>query len=236
MRTALCLSSVYFSLGSIRASSTREAMPGRKRRGKHMNNVIGLPWLRRASGVLLLLSLGGCEGSATKKDAGGDASEGAGGAIGGAPGGGGAGGADAAEPPSCLRALFAACPIEGTCTYADVDGGATTRYCYGSGTRAEYTTQGSCNSPSPLTRVGRVTKPNGSLCYTVETRVGQNAACEGLTFVFKDAAGEVVASGFTGSLTTTVSCATGGETAACAFNATCAVDVSTEVCEPGDCP
>jgi hypothetical protein len=169
--------------------------------------------------------------------AGGVAGTGGGGGAGGAGGlgFGGAGGAIVADPPSCLRTLFAACPKAGSCTYAYTDGGQIGRFCYASGTRSEITSFGSCGANAPPT-IEQVTKPDGSLCYTVETRVGQNPFCEGLTSSYRDAAGQVVATvnGAIGS--TTVTCAASNQMFTCARNSQCSSDVSSEACQLGDCP
>jgi hypothetical protein len=139
--------------------------------------------------------------------------------------------------------FFAACGTNVECHAGRTDGGITDRYCYVSGARAVYTQMEACTS------VGRsvvtVTKPDGSPCFTYEiSDVFPGSACENGNEVWRNAAGETVATGtFSYGIGPHVSivCTVSGETMSCDPN-TCPSPsggiqtIGNTDCTPGDCP
>jgi len=171
-------------------------------------------------------------------------------AAGGTGGGrGGTGGYSTAdlELPACVKNLVAACATGGTCTSAETDGGTVSDLCFASGVRATFSGQIGGTSSSP--RTVRVTKADGSPCYSLETAL---IGGELYRYTWKDAAGEVVATGTNTPFETPsfkIMCADGSETKTCHSpvtsptgacctlsdlgNATCVSPVS---CTAGSCP
>jgi hypothetical protein len=163
---------------------------------------------------------GGSGGSSGSGGSGGSSSSDGGGLDGGGSGGSGAGGGGGA-PPGCLADLFAACPIDGACV-TQAGGGFAGQYCFASGVVAESTNSGSYQTDDGRTEV-RVMKPDGSLCFTLVTTFGLQAAGESHDYTWTDAAGDVVATGFwafdnpTGSIAS-FTCMGTGEAFMCGAN------------------
>jgi hypothetical protein len=94
---------------------------------------------------------------------------------------------------------MAACPAEGECARTTVDAGSEA--VFASGVRATFTTQ-----PMPqgsnycfgTSTVVTVRKPDGSVCYSLESYALQWQACEYTYLTWRDASGAAVASGSTG--------------------------------------
>jgi len=87
----------------------------------------------------------------------------------------------------------------------------------------------------------RVSKPDGSLCFTLEvSNVVPAQACENGQYAWRNAAGETVATGsFSSGMGTrfTIECAAGGARASCGPT-DCPQRVQlfgNDDCEPGDC-
>jgi hypothetical protein len=135
---------------------------------------------------------GGATGSAGTGGSGGSSNSDGGGSDGGGSGGSGAGDGGMA-PPGCLADLFAACPIDGACV-SQVGGGFAGQYCFASGAVAQSTNSGSYQTDDGRTEV-RVTKPDGSLCFTLAMTFGLQAAGETHFYTWTDAAGDTVATG-----------------------------------------
>ena len=152
--------------------------------------------------------------------------------------------------PGCLKDLLAACAPQGTCvaTPADAAGSA---FCFASGVRVTLTYRPIstlCNDSS--VDVVTVSKPDGTPCYSYETYIDQGLGCEHSTHTWKDAAGNVVATGrrslvFGNSVG--ITCMASGERTACEGRddccnvsqfggATCAVGVPPVACTQGSCP
>lgn len=172
-------------------------------------------------------------GSTGAAGMGGAGTGGGGAGTGGAGTGGGGAGTGGGAAPSCLRDLFAACATDGACVFQLGDAGASSRQvCYASGVKAR-TTGASCSSTPPDSSMTTVTKPDGSLCYTVETQLIYGHACEGGASTWKDAAGTVVAtaaisSGLGNTSSVTVTCSSGG--------APTAYVAAGQACTPDVCP
>jgi len=135
-----------------------------------------------------------------------------------------------------LRELFASCESDGKCRSAGND-----VYCYASGARAEYTVpSGSCGDAGRFEV--RVTKPDGSLCFTFEVLgVASQSACEQGDYFWRNPAGELIAIGnfSNGSgRRVNITCAANGDSMSCE-PATCPTELplfGNPECAPGDCP
>jgi hypothetical protein len=144
-----------------------------------------------------------------------------GGGPGGRPGTGGAGGG-ALLLPDCVTSLLASCPPEGTCVIGVADAGTLSDVCFASGVHASFTSVSngtSCRGGS--TRVTQVTKSDGSPCYSFESYADPDMACTGFRFTWKDASGQMVATGTFNPDTipnTMVTCAGTGEALSCNRN------------------
>jgi hypothetical protein len=112
-------------------------------------------------------------------------------------GAGGTGGATAKSPPSCLRDLVAACPLEASCQSVAGASGATERACYASGETVAVSYAGTCtiSSPDLYRQVFEVRKADGSPCYSFETACYCGGFCEDSTWTWRNAAGDIVATG-----------------------------------------
>jgi len=171
-----------------------------------------------------------------------DGSAGSAGSAGGAgSGGSGAGGTAGWVIPSCLADLMRTCPTSGMCREARDPDGANHRICYASGVKVT-TPSSSCSAGGRS--LTRVTKPDGSLCYTLEeSGVTMGMACENGSYTWRDAANKVVATGgFAGGLGgryLMVVCPGTGEQNTCSTAAECP-DRSDfpfgVLCEQGGCP
>ena len=123
--------------------------------------------------------------------------------------------------PDCLKNLMAACPTGGgACTRTTVDAGSE-EYAFDSGVRVTSTTQpmpgfNYCfGGPTVVT----VRKPDGSVCYSLESYAFKQQACEYWTLTWRDASGATVATGSTGpgsgaASNPSIAC-TGGARATC---------------------
>lgn len=175
----------------------------------------------------------------------GEAGAGAGGAgTGGTEqGGAGQGGASAGmnggntKLPGCLQELFDSCPA-GACTYQNDDQGKADHYCYGNGVTGSYTFNHICMKEGDAHF--EVRKADGSLCYTVDTAgVSNLQACEHGSLTWKDASGQVVATGsFSSGVGThrSISCQTTTETYSCGPTDCPEKDITQPDCQPGVCP
>jgi hypothetical protein len=200
----------------------------------------------KVSSVALLLVVGCGSGSGKVADGGQDV--GGGGVM--DTGGGGdvpdAGGAvdaptdvdPASLPPSCLVALFAACPTDTACVRAAGDGGNSARQCYANGVKTE-TTGYVCSSVIGGGQSTDVTKPDGSLCYGFRHSANTSMACEVEQFVWTDAAHTTVATGtlMGGNQALTITCAVGGDSATYyGITSPAAQGWFTTPCTAGACP
>jgi len=133
---------------------------------------------------------------------------------------GGTTGGNAIALPDCLKNLMAACPTDGECTRTTVDAGSE-EYAFDSGVRVTSTTQpmpgfNYCfGGPTVVT----VRKPDGSVCYSLESYAFIQQACEYSTLTWRDASGATVATGSTGpgsgaASNPSIAC-TGGARATC---------------------
>jgi hypothetical protein len=114
--------------------------------------------------------------------------------------------------PACLAALVSDCPTTGACVAQPASLGGGFNQCYASGVKVATT------EAPPLT-VARVTRPDGTLCSTVDGlgRVGRGGGMGGANdsvMIFRDPSGQSVASGAIqgagGGADVILSCATGG--------------------------
>jgi hypothetical protein len=179
---------------------------------------------------------GGAGGSSTGgSDAGGSAM-----------GGSGAGGRTDLVLPDCVQALVASCQPAGACVSELVDGGAWSELCFSSGVRA--TTEGDFVG-SGGSKVISVSRADGTPCYSFQTTL---IGGELYQYVWKDAAGQVVATGSEGPFATPtaqLTCAVGGQTTTCngsfvnPTGACCSVSLlgnttcgGMPACTTGSCP
>jgi hypothetical protein len=147
----------------------------------------------------------------------------------------GAAGFDGFQPPGCLRDLFAPCSIAGSCAYQTDDAGNSAR-CYASGARS--TSTGSrCTTNGPSVETATITKPDGTLCYTVSSSASPWQACEYETYRWSDASGATVATGTLGySSGIAIRCEVGGETAMRSGGIQPYLIFTSGQCSPGNCP
>ena len=136
-----------------------------------------------------------------------------------------------------------------------MDGGPETDVCFDSGVHATFATVADTNSCGGR-RVVQVTRADGSPCYSYEKYVSNGTACEGTVYTWKDAAGQVVATGTSNPYSTPshqITCTNGGQKKTChnpiIFGSTGACCGITEVgvagcappvvhgrCRTGTCP
>jgi hypothetical protein len=134
--------------------------------------------------------------------------------IGGGGGSGGAANTPALSLPDCVTNLMAACPPAGACT-----GQAPGIICFASGVRATHTMVArSTACGGGMSDLMTVTKADGGACYSIERYVDNAMLCEGTRYLWRDAAGVLVATGVDNPYnnpTTTVTCTTGGASGSC---------------------
>lgn len=145
--------------------------------------------------------------------------------------------------PDCLKNLMATCATEGECTRATVDAGS--EYVFASGVRATFTMQPmppSLNYCFDATTVVTVRKPDGSVCYSLESYAFIQEACEYWTLTWRDASGATVATGSTGpgsgaASNPSIAC-TGGARATCEprGNECCTLNSLGGCTSTTDCP
>jgi hypothetical protein len=117
----------------------------------------------------------------------------------------------ASLPPSCLRALFAACPTDTACVFAEEDGGTHARLCYADGVKAERT--GFLCSSTGGGESTDVMKPDGSLCYNLARSASMSTACEIISYVWSDGQTNVATGTLGSGQDLTITCAVGGDSA-----------------------
>jgi hypothetical protein len=105
---------------------------------------------------------------------------------------------DATVPiPTCLQELIATCPLEGACQAWVNDGGAAgapvQRLCYESGMRVIMREDPPISFCGLLKQTTEVRRADGLLCYTKTVEYINH--CEGRAYEWRDAAGNLVASG-----------------------------------------
>jgi hypothetical protein len=155
-------------------------------------------------------------GTAGTGDAGSTGVAGTGGGSGGAGSTGTAGTGDAGSPlmlPDCLADLIGSCAPIGACVNGPTDGGVPSHICFEAGVRVTQTVVPDDRACGFGLQIARVTKPDGSLCYSVESYVDNGMACEGWRYTWKDAAGQAVANAISNpylSPTLTITCTQGG--------------------------
>lgn len=118
---------------------------------------------------------------------------GAGGAAG-SGGSGGTGGVTPLQVPDCVANLLAPCPTTGACMYEPTDAG--TSWCFDSGVKIAWSVVPDARvcAGGGIT-VAQIFKPDGSACYSFESYLDGVAACEAWSYRWKDANGQVVATG-----------------------------------------
>jgi len=193
------------------------------------------PTERNDTGIDGGAGTGGAGGGGVSGTTGGAGSGGTGGNNG--DGGSGAAGFDGFQPPGCLRDLFAPCSIAGSCAYQTDDAGNPVSRCYASGARS--TSTGSrCTTNGPSVETATITKPDGTLCYTVSISASPSQACEYETHRWSDASGATVATGTTVTIPSvgiSIRCEGGGETAMRSGTQPYLIFTSGQ-CSPGNCP
>jgi hypothetical protein len=145
----------------------------------------------------------------------------------------------ASLPPSCLMALFAACPVDTACVLAAGDGGNSARECYANGVKVERT--GSVCSVAGDGQTTDVMKPDGSLCYRFRHGGNTSMACEVEQFIWSDGSTTVATGTLVGSSpggpTLTITCAVGGDSATYSgISSPAAQGWFTTPCTAGACP
>lgn len=146
-------------------------------------------------------------------------------------------GADSAQDPlpACLRALIAECPHEPACTFESPDS-ARKNICYASGTRVTETALQTCavsGGPREARHLNEARKPDGSLCYTIESSCVCGHACETGTTRWSDGAGRTVMT--VGSVDGYDSYTCKGEEPVRCDNFECEFDFTPRGCKQGAC-
>lgn len=212
------------------------------------NAPTGMKILRAALLALPVAASIACGSNLSGPDGGPGASTGTAGATGaggraGAGGtGGGAGSMPLAPAPGCVLELIAGCPLAGACQRADADGGVQ-QTCYASGVRAVSTTVRECVSTQSGDRMSvlEVYNADGTLCYRQESHCECPQGCEIVHLTWRNAAGDSVATGYSGTVTT-VMCAESGETCTGPWNSStgkfpCLPPAPDQACTAGSsCP
>jgi hypothetical protein len=192
---------------------------------------------------------GGAGGDGAGTDGG--AGRGCGGDTGGSVGTGGTGGAAKFGLPDCVQALVASCPTSGTCVSEETDAETPSPRCFSCGVRVTF--EGHIFGTGG-TEVAYISNADGTPCYSFQTSV---LGGEVFLYVWKDPAGQVVATGRMGADPTAtpspgtpgpygqIQCEGGGQMSACfggdsccdiaaLGNATCAGQRIS--CATGACP
>jgi hypothetical protein len=140
--------------------------------------------------------------------------------------------------PRCLRDLYGLCPEAGECRMVADDAGISQTSCYASGVRSKATWSRGGVFPACGSRYeSRVFKPDGELCYVYESVETPDGICgESHEGTWKDAMGQLIASSSDGIGSTTVRCATGGETFHCTFACPTSLTGPAGDCQTGACP
>ena len=178
---------------------------------------------------------GGAGGTGGRGGAGGSVGSGGGGSVGSGGLSGNDGGTPADTIPCCIADLYARCPRQGACQESSGDTGSASRQCYASGVTAlvKPAQPFQCNSTPTVdySQVNEIYDSNGSLCYSIETACYCGQACETFWTIWRNAAGEVVASQPRGGA---ASCLAVGD--ASASTGTCTNPESRQACTAGLCP
>ena len=129
-----------------------------------------------------------------------------------------AGASAALELPACLQQLIGQCAPEGACIMTTAPAGFGTT-CFDSGVSASANVTSDSRACGGNVQTMTVAKSDGTPCYTFESYLdASNAACSVTLYTWKDAAGNVVATGMASpspSWDLTVTCAMTAATARC---------------------
>jgi len=171
--------------------------------------------------LAMACSEGSLKGSATGTAGSGGGGTGSGGTTGtggggttGTGGGGTAGIGDAGaalQLPDCLAFLIDSCAPVGACVSSPLDAGITPDICFETGVHVTQTVVP--DDASGSREIARVTRSDGSPCYSVEHYTDPRMAGEGVRYIWKNPAGEVVANALSNPYdnpTLTIACSPGG--------------------------
>jgi hypothetical protein len=146
----------------------------------------------------------------------------------------------APELPDCLRALFAACPLDGACKH-DTSEDPVVKECFASGVsvRIEQLTTCAPSKSDKRTSTTEVRMADGTLCYTRTSSCLCGYACETGNNVWTDANGVVV--GTSGYTWTSLSYTCGDKVVASCVGSTHCRDTirmasAPSTCAQGSCP
>jgi hypothetical protein len=112
----------------------------------------------------------------------------------------------------CITALLAECPLEGSCTKQNLDGGSSSLTTFASHVSVTYQDMGACGLTADGVSSYEVRRSDGSLCFSKQGRIRYTSACEVGELTIRNAGGEVVAQGSLGGQGSTLACANGGPT------------------------
>jgi len=127
-----------------------------------------------------------------------------------------AGCSDKLALPECLRSLIASCAPQGACVASGTV--EASDICFDSGVRATWATVDVADPTACNLGVRTVTiaKADGAPCYSIESRIDSSLGCEGARYTWKDASGQVVATGQRDyDSNTSITCATTNEVVGC---------------------
>ena len=121
---------------------------------------------------------------------------------------------DELKLPGCVSALIASCAPRGACVAAQTVN--TTDICFHSGVHATSTKVDDPKACNSGVKVVTVANADGSPCYSVESWIDSGMVCEGARYVWKDASGQVVATGTRDwDSRATITCAATNEATSC---------------------
>ena len=170
-----------------------------------------------------------------------------------------AGGIDATPLtlPGCVLDLLSTCPVTAPC-YSSSNNGQLSKLCFAAATDAGAEVSASVGPAPPPTsgtadcwsQLVTVVKADGSPCYSFEQHETSLSDCQEFTWTWKDASGQLVATGRRrhDEATASVTCASGGASTGCAEpypgsccdvslygSVACPDGVNVAACTPGVC-
>ena len=108
---------------------------------------------------------------------------------------------------SCMTALLAECPLEGSCTKQLLDGGVDSMTTFASGVMVSIQRTSGCDFANDAVWDYEVRRTDGSLCLTKEVRIRGATGCESGDLIVRNGDGQIVATGGLSAGGSTLACA-----------------------------